>query len=285
MKNAPSFWILIFITILASAFVFNPFHGSNEEFKRNISYVKTTPVPSLVSREDLVVQNVIDGDTLTDSRGLKIRLIGINAPEKNQPNFLVAKQKLEALVMGKKAQASFDVEKLDQYGRILAYLYVGDTFINSELLKSGVAILDTVPPDVSHVEELTAAQELARKNCSGMWKDLCLAPSACIQISSIHSKTSGDLNNQYVELKNTCDTEQNLKGYLLKDSSSSNSYTFKDVKVAEKTVFRIFSGCGADTKTSLYWECPVRKTGIWNSDTDHAYLYNSKGILISDKGY
>lgn len=277
-------YILFFVIILAVGFVFNPFHNTQEELNQTLKqYQKATPTVSF-QKEEIVVQNVIDGDTVTDSRGLKIRLLGINAPEKNQPNFTLARQTLESLVLHKKLDLVLDIEKFDQYGRVLGYLYDGNVFINSELLKKGVAVLETIPPNVAHADELESSQGLGRKNCAGMWKDLCNS-SACIQISSIHSDTKGKLNNQYIEFKNTCTASQNLSGYLLKDSSAGNSYLFKNVIVKSSETLRLYSGCGQDLANSLFWQCPERTSGIWNKKGDHAYLYDNTGKLISDLSY
>ncbi len=285
MKFKPGFtsYVLLIITIIATAFVFNPFHTSQHEFEKTLSLFKTSPTPAQ-SSEEVVISRVIDGDTVTDARGLNIRLLGINAPEKNQPNFTLAKQTLENLVLNKKLKLLLDVEKFDQYGRVLGYLYDGNVFINSELLKKGVAVLETVPPNVSHSEEFISAQTQARKDCVGMWKDLCNS-SACIQISSIHSETNGKLNNQYVAFKNTCNSSHNLSGYLVKDSSASNSYTFKSVNIGGKSDIKLFSGCGTDSANSLYWQCPERSNGVWNKAGDHAFLYDNTGKLISDLSY
>ena len=62
-----------------------------------------------------------------------------------------------------------DVTARDRYGRLLAYVYVGRTFVNLELMNQGNAMLLIYPPNVDHAEEFRAAQERARAAGLGIW--------------------------------------------------------------------------------------------------------------------
>lgn len=238
----------------------------------------------------LSVISVTDGDTVVLSDQQKVRLIGVNTPETNQPFFAEAKQKLESLVLGKEVRLEYDVTRTDSYNRTLAYLYSGDTFINKELLSSGVAVIETIPPNVMHVEQFLEAQAGAKTNCVGLWEGLCnQKTTACIQISSINADPVGNdnnvLNNEWIEFTNTCAESQNLSGFLLKDSSASYSYRFKDVVLIRRQKIKLHSGCGDDTKSDLYWTCPEQRSGIWNNTGDHAFLFDKTGRLVSEMGY
>jgi endonuclease YncB( thermonuclease family) len=70
------------------------------------------------------VEKVIDGDSLTIKNGMEIRLLGINAPEENTEGFEEAKEKLIQLTANKKIYLEYDREQDDQYGRILAWVWV-----------------------------------------------------------------------------------------------------------------------------------------------------------------
>lgn len=124
------------------------------------------------------VMMIHDGDTISVlSKGTqqKVRLIGIDAPEIDQkPWGEEAKRHLEAIVRssGWKVRMEFDVEKVDQYGRTLAYVWTTDNrLINLLMVRDGFAFLYTVPPNVKHAEELKKAQEMARSNRVGIWSD------------------------------------------------------------------------------------------------------------------
>jgi micrococcal nuclease len=119
------------------------------------------------------VLSVHDGDTIAvflNGRKEKIRLIGIDAPELAQaPWGAQAQAALERLVLNNIVRLETDITERDQYGRLLAYVYAGDTFVNLELLKQGQAALYTVPPNVAHVAEYQTAQAEAREAGRGIW--------------------------------------------------------------------------------------------------------------------
>lgn len=114
-----------------------------------------------------------DGDTVTVAVGPRrerIRLIGIDAPEKQQAPWGERARAFTArLVLDQEVRVETDVEPRDRYGRMLGYVYVGDTFVNREVIRSGHAVLLTYPPNVRHVEAFTAAQAEARSRGLGVW--------------------------------------------------------------------------------------------------------------------
>lgn len=130
----------------------------------------------------LPVKKVVDGDTfwLDDgsSKGVKIRLIGVDAPESRKTSrkeigFFGKEAKifLGNMLAGKNVKLLFDVGKFDQYHRTLAYAYLEDgTFINAELVKQGYAMVMTVPPNVKFAGLFVKLQQEARENERGLWK-------------------------------------------------------------------------------------------------------------------
>ncbi len=132
------------------------------------------------SSQTLVVKRVVDGDTIELSSGEKVRYIGVNTPESVDPRTPVqcfgkeASQRNKDLVEGKEVRLVADVGDKDRYGRLLRYVYVGDTFINLELVREGYAQVDTVPPNIAHKEDFVVAQKEARENQKGLWSS-----SAC----------------------------------------------------------------------------------------------------------
>lgn len=249
---------------------------------KSVQGIQTEALPS--PTEDTVIE-VIDGDTLRLGSGEKVRLLGINAPENGQPYYTQAKEKLANLVMGKQITLKYDVSKTDAYNRILAYVYMGDTFVNRQMILEGAAVIETISPNVEHVEDFVTAQNEAKKACSGIWVGLCKPEeTACIQISSINPK--GTLkNDEWLQLINTCSESKNINGFLVKDSSASNSYTFKEASISAKAKIKLHSGCGVDTATDIYWKCPEMRSFVWNNTGDHAFLYDSTGKLVSEVGY
>lgn len=122
--------------------------------------------------EKALVTRVIDGDTivvLLDGREEKVRLIGIDTPEKGRPYFSEATRKTAELVLGKEVKLEKDVSERDKYGRLLRYVYTGSLFVNAELVRQGYAMVYTYPPDVKYSDYFLKLQQEARDKNLGLW--------------------------------------------------------------------------------------------------------------------
>ncbi len=86
------------------------------------------------------ITRIVDGDTIYTAT-LKIRLSLTNTPEKNQEGYNEATQFTEKLcpVGSEILVDQDDLQKVDQYGRVLAKVFCGDKVLNSELLFNGHA--------------------------------------------------------------------------------------------------------------------------------------------------
>ena len=119
------------------------------------------------------VQRVTDGDSIWCEGRIEVRLLGIDAPEMNQGS--LGRRSREALVRllppGTPVRLETDVRERDQYQRLLAYLWRGDTLVNARLVREGWAMLYTVPPNVRYVERIQAAQDSARALGAGLWAE------------------------------------------------------------------------------------------------------------------
>jgi micrococcal nuclease len=96
------------------------------------------------------VSHVIDGDTIILDTGEKVRLIGIDTPEVGQPCYAAAAAFSASLVLNKKVDLEFDIDRHDLYGRLLAYVYINDIFVNGSLLKAGYAKPLRFPPNTKY---------------------------------------------------------------------------------------------------------------------------------------
>lgn len=133
----------------------------------------TVIVSPLPDGERAVVDYVIDGDTievLVNGRGYRVRYIGVDTPERDEPFYDEATQANEQLVAGQELILVKDVSETDRYGRLLRYIYLTDgTFVNAELLRLGYARLVTFPPDVARQEQFQQLQTAAREASLGLW--------------------------------------------------------------------------------------------------------------------
>jgi micrococcal nuclease len=128
-------------------------------------------------RRPCTISRVVDGDTFYCADGLKVRLIGLDAPERGQGR--AAREASAALrrllPVGARVQLEQDVAPRDRYGRTLAYAWRDSLLVNERLLREGWAFLLTVPPNVRYVDRLERAQRAARMQKAGLWREPGLA--------------------------------------------------------------------------------------------------------------
>jgi micrococcal nuclease len=71
---------------------------------------------------------------------------------------------------GKQVALEFDVERIDPYGRVLAYVYLPDgAMFNETLVREGYAQVATFPPNVKYTDRFLDAQHEARAADRGLW--------------------------------------------------------------------------------------------------------------------
>jgi endonuclease YncB( thermonuclease family) len=135
-------------------------------------------VPATVTR-------VVDGDTIEvdfEGKSLDVRLIGIDTPETVDPSEPVgcygpaASRFTTNELEGEHVRLEFDVERLDQYERTLAYVWLGDELFNETLVARGFATVTTYPPNVKYVDRFLSAQRDARSHERGLWGAVCNEP-------------------------------------------------------------------------------------------------------------
>lgn len=106
--------------------------------------------PDQIIDPGVVVEGVIDGDTIVVAPKTRVRLRHIDAPELEFCGGKEAKEAIEKLVTGKRVRITEQVP--DQRGRGMALIYVGNVLVNQELLKQGLVRY--------HSDSTTKADEL-----------------------------------------------------------------------------------------------------------------------------
>ena len=135
----------------------------------NIAGCKNTEVNEPVAAVVGKVVKVVDGDTLhvySNKKNHKIRLSGIDAPERGQAYGKRAKEHLEFLVAGKQVIAI--VESKDRYGRYVASVKVQSKDVCAEMLSAGYAWHYKQYDNNKYYDEL---QREAKKAKRGLWLD------------------------------------------------------------------------------------------------------------------
>jgi micrococcal nuclease len=133
------------------------------------------------------VTDVVDGDTieveLSGGEREDVRYIGIDTPETVKPGTPIqcggpkAHEVNERLVGDREVRLRFDAERRDDYGRLLAYVYLPATapggrplFVNAELVRRGLARTLTIPPNDSFAPLLARLQARAGRAGRGLWQ-------------------------------------------------------------------------------------------------------------------
>ena len=106
---------------------------------------------------ELIVERVIDGDTIVLSDGRTVRYLGIDTPEKGEEGFELAKQRNEELVLEKPVRLEYDIERQDKYNRDLAYVFVEEGMVNLKLIEEDFARILIIGPNLKYAEELLHA--------------------------------------------------------------------------------------------------------------------------------
>ena len=165
----PLFAVLVVLIITAWRAYESPVRRVGKSRNPGSAIVADAPVTVYVER-------VIDGDTLAVDGNQRVRLLGVDTPETVKPETPVqpwgpeASEFAKRHVEGKMVRLEFDREKRDRYDRVLAYVYVGDWFLNEELIRAGLSPAVTKYPFRADMKQrFRAAEEEARRNKVGIW--------------------------------------------------------------------------------------------------------------------
>ncbi|MBA2692229.1 MAG: thermonuclease family protein [Rubrobacter sp.] len=130
------------------------------------------------SEAEVTVARVVDGDTIEVFPEVysesSVRLIGMDAPEEfddsgAEPYASEATAFAGERLAGETVRLEFDEEIVDDYGRLLAYVYLDGEMFNEVLVEEGFAQVATFPPNTRYFDRFEAAQERARGAGRGIW--------------------------------------------------------------------------------------------------------------------
>ena len=245
------------------------------------------------------VLKVIDGDTIEISyKGKKerVRLSGINSDESVHPDKTkntefgkIASEFTKKRLEGKEIILEFDVQERDQYGRLLAYVYLADTneMYNKTLVMEGFGNAATYPPNTKYSKEFVALEKQARENNKGLWayddtpaKDTKDATSKQAVNSEIYAPViikSIDLVGEIVIIENVVCHDIDMSFWKIISTEGNQTYSFpKGFIIKTETTVTIASGTA---KGDLKW---VSTTSIWNNKGDIGQLINAEGEIVSE---
>ncbi len=132
------------------------------------------------------VDYVTDGDTFKVKIGRHIetvRMLGIDTPETIDPRKPIqcygkeASDETKSMLTGQKVRLKLNPnrEEKDKYRRYLAYVYLGDKFVNEDLLEQGFAREYTYGTPYMFQKEFRGIEKMAKEAKRGLW-GVCEAP-------------------------------------------------------------------------------------------------------------
>ena len=199
--------------------------------------------------EEVFVSRVIDGDTFELDDGRKVRMLGINCPERSMEYYDDAKVFLESLILNK--NVLIESREVDQYGRFLAHVFFDGVHVNKEILKKGFANLYYYGEDF-YFDEMERVEREARNLNLGIWKKS--SNFNCVSFISLKfEETERCKNQEQLVLFNSCD-KISIK---IKDEAT---HIFDEV--LENGLFVKNFSC------------------IWNNDGDSLFIWDDEGLVV-----
>ncbi len=197
------------------------------------------------------VTKIIDGDTIETSIG-KIRLLGINTPEKNQPYYQEAKEFLNQ-IENKTIQVQKDKEDLDKYDRKLRYIFYQNRIINIEILEKGLATTFMIE-DLIYKDKLKKAEDFAKTNQLNLWEKSTSECADCIQLQELNPE------KEFFIIQNLCNINCNLTKWTVKDDANHITKLLP--------------------LKSQHQQTYQSKSNIWNNEGDRFFMRDARGNLV-----
>lgn len=213
-------------------------------------------------REQVIVQRVIDGDTLILENGEHIRLLNINAPEKDHP---ISKKATAFLKQFENKTVEIEKTQTDKYGRTLARLYAPE-YLNLEEVQNGLASKFLV--DQNELKDFYDAEENAIQNAQGIWQHA--EKYGCITVTVNAEKEIARFTSHCEEI--------NIANWVVKDESRKE-YKFGNIALTE---INLHSNSGTNNATDVYWNAGK---DVWNNDRDTLYLFDDKYNIAAHDAY
>ncbi len=263
------------------------FTSCSSGFERHAHGEDVAALAAPSAPEELVrVKRVYDGDTILLEDGRKVRYLGINAPEFQEPFYLKAKRFNESLVMGRAIRLEFDQERTDSYGRVLAYVYMGTEMVNARLVQEGLVHAFLIGPNRKHHALLLRLQAEAQQRKVGIWS--ARGRVRDLKITTVHpvDLNQDDQYPSYVRIANLSNATIKLAGYVLSNEAGQR-YVFPDVSVDPGYTVIVSSGSGTDGVDArgqlvVHWST---QGPVWDSVEDTAFLKDPSGRLVDTFHY
>jgi len=143
---------------LCLLFVFAPLAGAAAE-------------PALEPGESAEVRAIEESGTVALADGRAVALVGIALPLGDARLLERAQAALERMLVGHSVELRYAGNRRDRYGRILAHLFQGESWVQGELLRRGLARVQSTADNRKGVAEMLALEDAARGARRGLWRE------------------------------------------------------------------------------------------------------------------
>lgn len=226
-----------------------------------------------------------DGDTVVVRLGNEerdVRLMGINTPEVDECFYAEAVDRARSLL--EDATVGVDEIGVDQFDRVLAYLWLDDELVNQTLVGEGYALATTPEPGDADGETIVVSETAASASRVGLWGlEVCGAsgPVPVVTVSLRDSNTDpagpdeDDLAGEWVDF--VFESATDISGWTVRDESSAHRCRFADGTEAVAGETRRV------TSADPCWE-PGRSP-VWNNGGDLVLLLDENGRVVANARY
>jgi micrococcal nuclease len=205
-------------------------------------YQYVTSLEELRILEEVEIERILDGDTVELENSQKVRLIGINAPEKNMPLYAQATEFLINYTKDKRIY--LERKGLDRYQRVLGYLYANDQNLNKVLVEEGLAHIYYYDKD-EYYNKMIFLEQNARNNNRGIWEKS--EYYGCLELIKLDYYDKNDENETLI-VKNKCSFKIDV---IIKDDAT---HIYKE-EINPGLFVKSFKNIFNDDKDSLYiWD-------------------------------
>lgn len=251
---------------------------------------------------EAVVTRVVDGDTViadvnnddgSVARDVRIRMAGLNAPERRACGGRAAKERLAWGLQNSVKVSSRDPASVGREGRPIRFVhyYIGRWIdISEEMLRLGLALWMPHRAEPARQEFFNHTVQRAAARDVGIWDDTFCAhgPQQAAKIRvrvrpNAPGRDRHNLNGEVVVVRNVGTTRVDISGWHVRDSSLHPPYVFAPgTSIPPGRALRLHVGAGQERRLTKYWharrplfENPSRS----GSRGDGAYLYDPDGDI------
>ncbi len=228
----------------------------------------------------------VDGDTFEVAiadppHGMRsterVRLMGIDTPELGDPLAAEAQEHTARRTGTGPVYLAFDFQRRDQFGRLLAFVYLPDgTLLNAELIETGLAVVYRGDDLVYFRPQFEALEQEARSRERGVWKGKAAAGVIIVDIRN-------QSRAEHVLLRNDGPATVDLSGWRICDDDRDVLMIPSRVMLAPGKTLAVGSGTGC---VDTHHPClTVSTKNIWGNSGDVACLEDRSGNVVDAQAY